>query len=101
MTCPDDSKLSIVGTFENGNRFTQYFPLTIDVNDGPASSGFFALVGADLQGALTDEQEALFGCGRFFGTSCDVDGIDPVSLIAYDKVMVTVDAVKKIEEWLG
>lgn len=31
----------------------------------------------------------------------DVDGVDPVSLIAYDKVMVTVDAVKKIEEMLA
>ena len=31
----------------------------------------------------------------------DVDAIDPVSLIAYDKVMVTVDALKKIEEMLG
>lgn len=31
----------------------------------------------------------------------DVDGVDPVSLIAYDKVLVTVDAVKKIEEMLG
>jgi large subunit ribosomal protein L4 len=31
----------------------------------------------------------------------DVDGVDPVSLIAFDKVVVTVDAVKKIEEMLG
>jgi large subunit ribosomal protein L4 len=31
----------------------------------------------------------------------DVDGVDPVSLIAYDKVVVTVDAVKKFEEMLG
>ncbi|MDP4650191.1 MAG: 50S ribosomal protein L4, partial [Haliea sp.] len=31
----------------------------------------------------------------------DVDGVDPVSLIAYDKVMVTVDAVKLIEEMLA
>jgi large subunit ribosomal protein L4 len=31
----------------------------------------------------------------------DVDGVDPVSLIAYDKVIVTVDAVKKFEEMLG
>jgi large subunit ribosomal protein L4 len=31
----------------------------------------------------------------------DVDSVDPVSLIAYDKVMVTVDAVKKFEEMLG
>ena len=31
----------------------------------------------------------------------DVDGADPVSLIAYDKVMITVDAVKKFEEALA
>ena len=31
----------------------------------------------------------------------DVDGVDPVALIAHDKVIVTVDAVKKIEEMLG
>mgnify|MGYP001829118603 FL=1 len=31
----------------------------------------------------------------------DVDGVDPVSLIGYEKVLVTVDAVKKFEEMLG
>ena len=31
----------------------------------------------------------------------DVQGIDPVSLLSHDKVMVTVDAVKKIEEMLA
>jgi large subunit ribosomal protein L4 len=31
----------------------------------------------------------------------DVDGIDPLSLIAHDTVMVTVGAVKKFEEMLG
>ena len=31
----------------------------------------------------------------------DVTGLDPVSLVAADKVIMTVDAVKKIEEWLG
>ncbi|MEM1110557.1 MAG: 50S ribosomal protein L4 [Pseudomonadota bacterium] len=31
----------------------------------------------------------------------DVDGVDPVSLIGYEKVMITVDAVKKFEEMLG
>jgi large subunit ribosomal protein L4 len=31
----------------------------------------------------------------------DVDGVDPVSLIAHEKVLVTVDAVKKFEEMLG
>ena len=31
----------------------------------------------------------------------DVEGADPVSLIAHDKVMITVDAVKKFEEALA
>jgi len=31
----------------------------------------------------------------------DVTGLDPVSLVAADKVIMTVDAVKKVEEWLG
>jgi len=31
----------------------------------------------------------------------DVSGIDPVSLVSADKVIVTVDAVEKIQEWLG
>ncbi|KIE94410.1 50S ribosomal protein L4 [Actinobacillus pleuropneumoniae] len=31
----------------------------------------------------------------------DVQGIDPVSLIAFDKVVITADAVKQIEEMLA
>jgi len=31
----------------------------------------------------------------------DVAGLDPVSLVAADRVIMTVDVVKKIEEWLG
>jgi len=31
----------------------------------------------------------------------DVASLDPVSLVAADKVIMTVDAVKRIEEWLG
>ena len=31
----------------------------------------------------------------------DVAGLDPVSLVGAEKVIMTVDAVKKIEEWLG
>jgi len=31
----------------------------------------------------------------------DVAGIDPVSLVGADKVIMTVDAIKKVQEWLG
>lgn len=32
---------------------------------------------------------------------CEVGELDPVSLVAFDKVAVTVPALKRIEEWLG
>lgn len=32
---------------------------------------------------------------------CDAGAVDPVSLVAYDKIVVTVDALKKIEEVLA
>lgn len=32
---------------------------------------------------------------------CDVSALDPASLVRFDKVMLTVDAARKIEEWLG
>src|SRR3546814_4332124 len=31
----------------------------------------------------------------------DVQGLDPVALVSADSVLVTSDAVKKIEEWLA
>jgi len=31
----------------------------------------------------------------------DVAGLDPVSLVAHEKIVVTVPALKKIEEMLG
>lgn len=31
----------------------------------------------------------------------DVEGLDPVSLVGSEKVIMTVDAVKQVQEWLG
>jgi len=67
--------------------------LNQDVNDGPidhpadhplvhaddylSSVVFFQDgLGGSLSDKLTDEQEALLGCGRFYETSCDLDGVD-------------------------
>ncbi|MCP3986518.1 MAG: hypothetical protein GY723_19215 [bacterium] len=62
--------------FPNGGTpLSALVRLNRDANDGPGS-GFFAIVSADLMGSLTDQQEALFGCGAYFETSCDLDGID-------------------------
>jgi len=32
---------------------------------------------------------------------CDVSALDPVSLVDADHVVVTVESIKKIEEWLA
>jgi hypothetical protein len=43
--------------------------LNVDPNDGPGQGAFAG--DRTLGNTLTDEQEALFGCGRFWGTTCD------------------------------
>jgi hypothetical protein len=43
---------------------------------GRTGNTFFAGVGPTLNQVLTDEQEALLGCGPFYGTDCEADGID-------------------------
>jgi hypothetical protein len=37
---------------------------------------FYTTFGGSLSDKLTDQQEALVGCGIFYGTSCDLDGVD-------------------------
>jgi hypothetical protein len=63
---------------------TPLVPLSRDPNDGeiatvpPELEGppveFWLFTG--IQRYLTDEQEALLGCGPFYGTQCDIDGLD-------------------------
>jgi hypothetical protein len=73
-------------------------PLNLDPNDGPSGGGLFGtdcsipgflnllctngiagfppLNTANLSRYLTVQQEALLGCGSFYQTDCDVQGID-------------------------
>jgi large subunit ribosomal protein L4 len=50
-----------------------------------------------------DATEALFLAARNlpYVQVRDAQGIDPVALVAADYVVMTVDSVKKIEEWLA
>jgi hypothetical protein len=76
---------------------TPLVPLSADPNDGlPAtvppelvgpSVNFWTFTG--LQPFLTDEQEALLGCGRFYGTQCDIEGID----------LMNVEASSQMQSW--
>jgi hypothetical protein len=38
--------------------------------------------GGSISDKLTDEQEALLGCGRYYETSCDLDGVDFLNMEA-------------------
>ena len=65
-----------------------------------------ALSGYGLQGALivSDEVSAnvyLASRNLHKVDVRDVEGVDPVSLISFDKVIMTVPALKKFEEMLG
>lgn len=56
-------------------------------------------------GLLVDEsiEENLFLAARNIGGIylIDVAGLDPVSLVSAEKVVITVKAIEKIQEWLG
>ncbi|HEX9709382.1 MAG TPA: DUF1302 family protein, partial [Candidatus Thermoplasmatota archaeon] len=43
---------------------------------GPLGNSFFGLSGPTLNFLLTSQQQALLGCGEFYGTNCEVQGID-------------------------
>ncbi len=75
------------------NTPTVLVPLSMDPGDGgpltaadippellEPSVTFWTFTG--LQPYLTDEQEALLGCGPFYGTQCDLSGIDLMNLEA-------------------
>ena len=74
---------------------TPLVPLVVDPNDGDPMDhpdpvqNLFAPYG--LSPALTDEQEALLGCGPFYGTNCDIDGIDLMNIEASSPAAVLVD----------
>ena len=59
-------------------------------------------VGKCLIVTLEVDENLFLASRNLPGVHClDVAGIDPVSLVAAEKVVLTVDAVKKIQEWLG
>ncbi len=75
--------------------------------DAPSTQGLVAkLKELDVQQGLlitAEVEENLYLSSRNIPGLyvVDVAGIDPVSLVSADKVVVTVDAIAKIQEWLG
>ncbi len=70
----------------SGRAVTPLIPLSLDVNDGgadnpapdfsPSDPSFGLFLPTGLSPYLTVQQEALLGCGPFFATRCDIQGID-------------------------
>ena len=71
-------------------------------------SSFELLIAVILSAQATDKKvneatQALFLAARNipYVEVRDVQGLDPVSLVGAHNIVVTVEAVKKIEEWLA
>lgn len=86
--------LAALNTLPDVNRFlslvfgsstpTSLVPAVLDPNDGPPATldaaqavdpGYALWDDTALQPFLTDSQEALLGCGAFWGSQCDLDGV--------------------------
>src|SRR5690606_35432443 len=80
---------------------------TFDVPETKTSAFVEKLKGFDLGKrpliVTEDASEHLYLSPRDlpYGEIRDVQGLDPVSLVGADSVLVTADALKKIEEWLA
>jgi large subunit ribosomal protein L4 len=85
-------RLIVVDSLELGEPKTQ--TLVAKLADLGFQTGL--IVGSDM-----DENVYLASRNLPGVYAMDADGIDPVSLVGADKVIVTVGAVEKIQEWLG
>jgi hypothetical protein len=61
---------------DGGPDFPAGHPLLAEPDFASTVAFFYVTLGGTLSGRLTDEQEAMLGCGPFYRTSCDLDGID-------------------------
>ncbi|MCP3983398.1 MAG: hypothetical protein GY723_03365, partial [bacterium] len=60
------------GLFDGASAVEADYPAGTGIIPGLAQLGLFS----GLSPFLTDEQEALLGCGPFYGTNCDIHGVD-------------------------
>jgi hypothetical protein len=68
---PNDGGVDLTTTTDAGNAL-------LGASDFASTVAFFYAPGisGSLSEKLTDQQEALLGCGAFYDTSCDLDGLD-------------------------
>jgi hypothetical protein len=72
MSGSNTGRLLVQNFFIDGQPFPAV-PLNHDSGDGPGSG---LLSASSLSYVLSEQQEALLGCGNLWQTNCDTDGID-------------------------
>ena len=65
-----------VDAADGGPDFPPGHPLLSEPDFGDTVAFFYVTLGGSLSAHLSAQQEALLGCGPFYHTSCDLDGID-------------------------
>src|SRR5574338_79050 len=76
---------------DGGPDFPDGHPLTQEPDFAFTVAFFYETLNGSLSAKLTDYQEALLGCGRFYHTSCDLDGID----------LMNAEASALLQSWPG
>jgi len=74
--CVDNSLRDLALAPTSARRSVFFFFGPLDIPCHSAGASFAAATGYALGQVLTVEQQALLGCGPFFGTNCDDSGID-------------------------
>jgi large subunit ribosomal protein L4 len=95
---------SIFSELVRQERLVVVADLTVD---SPKTQAFLAqitpLAGSDVLIVSHDVTENLYLASRNLSKVelSDVAGLNPVSLISHEKVLITVDALRAVEEWLA
>jgi hypothetical protein len=85
MTYDGRGKVTVNLNADSNDGTTDYpagHPLLSESDFGVTVGFFYDTFMGSLSAKLTDQQEALLGCGRFYRTSCDLDGIDLLNMEA-------------------
>jgi large subunit ribosomal protein L4 len=95
---------SIVSELRRSGQLMVLDSFTVDAGKTRALVGKLGELGANDVLIVTEslDQNLYLSARNLFRVDvCDVAALDPVTLLAHEKVVITTDAVKKLEAWLS
>jgi hypothetical protein len=90
----DDSKATVAVALTPGVTIPS---VPLNQNPGDPGDGLFSTFSLTLGNTLSDQQEALLGCGPFWGTSCDVSNVGDAGGID----LLNADLSVLAQSWVG